>query len=89
MPEVGHSIIERHNGSNTIRVDYRVFLKGRRNTISLEHNLRSGLVTLDVNGKPEKSWYAMSFAEAFAIPFNFTHDGHKFTLRMKVDKDGD
>ena len=56
MPNIGHSIIETHNGANTQRVDFRVFLKGRRNTVSIENNLRSGMVTLDVNGKPKKSW---------------------------------
>ena len=28
----------------------------------------------------------MSFAEAFKLPHNFTHDGHKFTLKMNDDK---
>ena len=56
VPDVGHSIIETHNGANTQRVDFRVFLKGRRTPVSIEHNMRSGMVTLDVNGKPVKSW---------------------------------
>ena len=34
------------------------------------------------------SWTAKSFAEAFATQYNFTHDGHKFSFRMKVDEDG-
>ena len=47
------------------------------------------MVTLDVDGKPNKSWHAKSLAEAFNVPFNFTHDGHKFTLRMNDDKEGE
>ena len=46
------------------------------------------MVTLDVNGKPWKSWHAKSFAEAFSIPYNFTYNDHKFTLKMKVDEEG-
>ena len=50
--------------------------------------MRSGQVYLEVDGKFKMSWNAKSFAEALAIPYNFTHEGLKFTLRMKVDKDG-
>ena len=42
VPEVGHSIIETHNGPNTMRIDFLLFLKGERTTVSIEHNLRSG-----------------------------------------------
>ena len=86
---MGHSIIEEHNGSNTVRIDFNLFLKGRRTTVSLELNVRSGVVYLEINGKPKMNWHAKSFAEAFDIPYNFTHEDHKFTLRMKVDEDGD
>ena len=87
MPEVGHSIAERHNGQKIHRVDFLVFLKGHRTPVSIEHDLRNGLVTLDVDGKPKESWHAKSFAEAFNLPFNFTHDGHKFTLKIKDDEE--
>ena len=56
VPEVGHSIDERHNGPAIHRVDFLVFLNGHRTPVSIEHNLRSGMVTLDVDGKPKKSW---------------------------------
>ena len=88
LPEVGHSIIETHNGPNTMRVDFLLFLKGQRSPVSIEHNLRSGTVSLDVNGKPKKNWQAKTFAEAFAIPYNFNHNGHKFSVKMQVDEDG-
>ena len=68
MHDVGHSIIETHNGPNTVRIDFLAFIKGQKTPVSLEHNLRSGLVTLDVKGKPEMVWTAKSFAEALAIP---------------------
>ena len=40
--DVGHSTIDTHNGPNTVRIDFLLFLEGRRNTVSIEHNLRSG-----------------------------------------------
>ena len=88
-PEVGHSIDERFMGPSIHRVDFLVFLKGYRTPISIEHDLRSGLVSLDVDGKPWKSWHAKTFTEAFSVPYNFTHDGHKFTVRINDDKEGD
>ena len=56
VPEVGHSSAERHIGPSIHRVDFLVFLNGNRTPVSIEHNLRSGMVTLDVDGKPKKSW---------------------------------
>ena len=88
VPEVGHSNMDTHNGQITVRIDFLLFLKGRRTPISIEHNLRSSTVSLDVNGKPQKSWKAKSFTEAFSIPYNFDQDGHKFTVKIKVDEDG-
>ena len=73
----------------TQRFDFLVFLKGRRTPISIEHNMRSGLATLDVCGKPNKSWQAKKLIDVFDVPFNFTHDGHKFTIRKQIDEDGE
>ena len=56
VPEIGHSVIDEHQGAYTRRIDWPVFLKGRRTPVSVEHNMRSGFVTLDVCGKPQKSW---------------------------------
>ena len=47
------------------------------------------MISLDVDGKPWKNWNAKSFAEAFHVPYNFTHDGHKFTVRVNDDKEGE
>lgn len=66
-----------------------MFLKGRRTPVAIEHNLRSGYVTVEVRGKLEKSWQVKSFYEAFTLPYNFIVDDHKFTLRKHVDNDGD
>ena len=52
VPDIGHSVIGEHQGANTKRIDFHVFLKGRRTPVSIENNMRSGLVTLDVCGKP-------------------------------------
>ena len=81
-------MIEEHHSANIRRIDWPVFLKGKRTPVSVEHNLRSGLVTLDVCGKPQKSWQVQKFEEAFDVPHNFTHDDHKFTLKKQVDEDG-
>ena len=56
VPDIGHSVIKEHQGANTKRIDFLVFLKGRNTPVSIEFNMRSGLVTLDVCGKPQKSW---------------------------------
>ena len=88
-PEVGHSVAERHIGPAIHRKDFPVFLAGRKNPISIEHNLRNREISLDVDGKPWKSWNAKSLAEALHVPFNFTHEGHKFTVRMNDDKEGE
>ena len=50
--------------------------------------MRGGHVTLDVCGKPKISWQETRFAQVFKVPYNFTHDGHKFTLRKHVDNEG-
>ena len=89
LPDVGHSVSNEHFGANTMRYDWLVFLSGRRTPISLEFNLRSGQVTLDVCGKPKKGWQAKSLAEVFSVPFNFVHEGHKFTIRKQIDEDGE
>ena len=89
MPEVGHSSAVRHVGPSIHRIDFPAFLNGHRAPVSIEHNLRSGMVSLDVDGKPKKSWHAKSFAEAFKVPYNFTHDGHKFTVKMNDEKEGE
>ena len=51
-PEVGHSVPDCYNGATIHRKDFPVFLKGRRNPVSIEQNLRSGVIALDVDGKP-------------------------------------
>ena len=56
VPKIGHTSPVRHNGSSIHRVDFPVFLSGHRTPVSIEHNLRSGMIALDVNGKPKKSW---------------------------------
>ena len=56
VPKIGHSVIEEHHSANTRRIDWPVFLNGKRTPVSVEHNMRSGFVTLDVCGKPQKSW---------------------------------
>ena len=52
VPIVGYSETEDHHGANTQRRDFLIFLKGKRNPVSVEHNMRSGFVSLDVCGKP-------------------------------------
>ena len=51
--------------------------------------MRSGHVVLDVCGKPEKSWIVKNFADVVEHPYNFQHEGHKFTLRELTDSEGD
>ena len=75
-------------GSNTQRFDWLIFLHGRPVAVSIEHNMRSGEVTLEVCGKRKKSWQVKRFADVFLVPFNLMHDGHKFTLRKRVDDEG-
>lgn len=50
--------------------------------------MRSGQVTVDVAGKPEKDWNVSNLIDAFEQWFNFMHKGHKLTLRRRVDEDG-
>ena len=88
VPEVGHSVIDEHFGANTQRFDWLAFINGRRVPVSIEYNMRSSHVTLDVCGKEKKSWMNKKFADVFQVPFNFMHDGHKFTLRKRIDKEG-
>ena len=65
-----------------------MFLSGQRNPISVEYNLRSGFTTLDASGKAVKSWEAKSFTDAFSVPYNFVHEGCKFTIKKKTDEEG-
>ena len=71
IPDVAHSVTQEHYGENTQRFDWLVFLKGQHTPVSIEHNMRSGHVVLDVCGKPEKSWIVKSFTDAVEHPYNF------------------
>ena len=33
VPEVGHSTVDTYNSPNTVRIDFLLFLKGRRTTV--------------------------------------------------------
>ena len=47
--------------------------------------MRSGFATLDFADKPLKTWQVKNFVDAFQVPYNFTAEGYKFTLRRGVD----
>ena len=90
VPIVGHSMMEEFHGANAQRYDFNLFFKGIRTPVSIEYNMRSRLVSLDVAGKPKNSWSDIqSFAEAFSTWYNFTHEGHKLSIRMRTDEDGE
>ena len=44
VPEIAHSTIVEHFGNNVQRIDFNLFLKGLLQPISVEHNMRSGMV---------------------------------------------
>ena len=50
--------------------------------------MRSGLATLDFADKPIKTWQVKNFVDAFQVPYNWTAEGFKFTLRRGVDAEG-
>ena len=50
--------------------------------------MRSAQVCLDVAGKPEKNWSVNDLADAFEVQYNFTHKGHKFAIRKRIDSEG-
>ena len=87
-PKVAHSVKEEFRGANTERIDFYPLLDGILTPISIEHNMRSGQVTVDVAGKPEKDWNVSNLIDAFESWFNFMHKDHKLTLRRRVDEDG-
>ena len=89
VPPVGHSTQENIYGANTQLIVFLVFLEGRRTPVSIEHNMRSGFVTIELRGKPEMSWQVKNFRDAFKYPYNFVYEDHKFTLRVQVDEEGD
>ena len=89
MPEVAHSNVEEHFGGNIERIDFNPFLKGRRTPVSVEFNMRSGFLSVDLKGKPQMSMQVKSLLEGFENWYNFSHDGHKFTLKKEVDTEGD
>ena len=66
VPEVAYSVIEDHQGANTKRIDFYPFFDGIQTPISLEHNMRSAQLTLDVAGKPEKDWNVSDLLDAFS-----------------------
>ena len=51
--------------------------------------MRSGTVTIDVRGKPEKSWQVKNLLDAFEHAYNFVYEDHKFTVRKQVDDEGE
>ena len=52
IPKVAHSVKDEYQGANSKRIDFYPFLDGSKTPISLEHNMRSAQLTLDVDGKP-------------------------------------
>ena len=87
-PDVAHSTIDEFYGSNIQLITFNVFLKGHLKPISVEHNMRSGVASLDFANKPIKTWQVKNFVDAFQVHYNFTAEGKKFTLRRGVDSDG-
>ena len=65
VPEVGQSTYEEVFAANTHRIDFLVFVKGRRHPIEIVHNKRSGFVTIEACGKPQKSWQVVNLLDAF------------------------
>ena len=64
---MGHSITEEYQGANSKRIDFYPFLNGILTPVSVEHNMRSAQVCLDVAGKPEKNWSVNNLADAFEV----------------------
>ena len=65
VPDVGHSTYEEMIAAHTHRFFFLVFLKGRQTPIVVEHNMRSGFATVEVRGKPERSWQVKNLLDAF------------------------
>ena len=75
VPDIAHSTIDEFKGSNILRIDFNLFLKGILKPISLEHNKRSEFATLDFAGKQIKNWHVKKLTDAFTVPFNFEAEG--------------
>ena len=88
IPEIAHSTVDEFNGSSVQLITFNLFLKGHLKPVSVEHNMRGGFATLDFAGKPMKTWKVKNFKDAFKVPYNFTAEGKKFTLRMGFDSEG-
>ena len=73
----------------THRLFFLVFLSGRQTPVVIEHNIRSGFATIEVRGKPERSWQVKNLLDAFKDAFNFVFEGHKFTICRQVDEEGE
>ena len=67
--DVGHSIKEEFDGTYTQRIDFLVFLKGKRTPVSVQHEKRAGLVFIEVRGKRIKLFQAKLLSDAFKEPF--------------------
>ena len=89
VPDVGHSIVEEFEGAHTHRIDFLIFLKGRRTPVSVQHDMRAGLLTLEVRGKRVKWWQARNFLDAFEKPYVFIYEDIKFMLRKRIDAEGE
>ena len=87
VPKVGHSTFEEMTAAHTHRLFFLVFLEGRQTPVVIEHNMRSGTATLEVRGKPEKTWQVKNLIDAFKDAYNFVFESHKFTICLQADED--
>ena len=82
MVDVGHSDVEELNGANTRRIDFLVFLKGKRTPVSVQHEKRANTLTVEVRGKRIKLWQVKLLTDAFKEPFCFEYESVKFVIKL-------
>ena len=88
MVDVGHSDVGKFNGANTRRIDFLVFLKGKRTPVSIQHEKRANTLTVEVRGKRRKLWQVKQFSDAFKEPYFFEYESVKFVIKLQVDDEG-
>ena len=71
FPDVCQSEILEVKSDAMMHVTYNVFVKCLHSAIVLDHNRKSKITTLEVDGKIEKQWDGFTLEKALQLPYTF------------------
>ena len=71
FPDVCQSEILEVKSDAMMHVTYNVFVKCLHSAIVMDHNRKSKITILEVDGKIEKQWDGLTLEKALQLPYTF------------------